>query len=261
VRVVPEPELVFDEVADLYDRVRPGYPSALIDDAITLAAIAPSARVLEIGSGTGKATEAFVRRGLRVVGIEPGASLARVARQRLAGTNSVTIIERSFEAWPLEPEAFDLVVVAQAFHWLSPEIRFIKAAATLRPGGALAVFGSSPVIEDSPRSCEVNRVYERFAPAIRQSIWTQWYADETSMRARFEESARFEPVTVRVYPWNRTYEIGEYLDLLRTYSDHRRLPDAEREALLEGIRAVIMQHGETITMRYQAHLYLAKRCA
>ena len=86
--MAPEPELVFDEVADLYDRVRRGYPSALIDDAITLAAIALSARVLEIGSGTGKATEAFVRRGLRVVGIEAGASLARVARRRLAGTNA-----------------------------------------------------------------------------------------------------------------------------------------------------------------------------
>lgn len=250
---------MFDEVADLYDRVRPGYPSVLIDDAIALAAIGPSARVLEIGSGTGKATEAFVRRGLRVVGVEPGASLARVARRRFAGTNSVAIVERSFEAWPLEPEAFDLVAVAQAFHWLSPEIRFIKAAAALRPGGALAVFGSSPVIEDSPLSCEIDRVYARFAPAIRLSIWTRWYADEPSMRARFEESARFEPVTVRVYPWSRTYEIGEYLDLLRTHSNHRSLPKGEREALLEGIRAAIMQQGETITIGYQAHLYVAKR--
>lgn len=258
---MPEPGLVFDEVADLYDRVRPGYPDALIDDSIALSGIEPSARVLEIGSGTGKATEALVHRGLRVVGIEPGASLARVARRRFAGTDSVTIVECSFESWPLEPQAFDFIAVAQAFHWLSPETRFIKAAAALRPGGALAVFGSSPVIEDSPLREELDRAYTRFAPAIRQSIWTRWYADEVSMRARFAESQRFGTVTVRVYPWSRTYAMEEYLDLLQTYSDHRRLSEADRKKLLEGIRTCILQHGKTITIRYEAHLYVAKRNA
>jgi 16S rRNA A1518/A1519 N6-dimethyltransferase RsmA/KsgA/DIM1 with predicted DNA glycosylase/AP lyase activity len=86
--MTPEAGFVFDEVADLYDRVRPGYPDALIDDAITLAGLGPSAGVLEIGSGMGKATEAFVRRSFSVVGVEPGASLARVARQRFADCRS-----------------------------------------------------------------------------------------------------------------------------------------------------------------------------
>jgi SAM-dependent methyltransferase len=62
---------------------------------------------------------------------------SRVARQRFTGTDTVTIVEHTFESWPLEPEAFDLVAVAQAFHWLSPATRFPKAAAALRPGGAL----------------------------------------------------------------------------------------------------------------------------
>jgi SAM-dependent methyltransferase len=254
-----DPGFVFDGIADLYDRVRPGYPDALIDDVIALAGVGPSSRVLEIGSGTGKATEAFVRRGLRVVGIEPGASLARIARQRFTGTDTVTIVEHTFEAWPLEPEAFDLVAVAQAFHWLSPETRFTKAAAALRPGGALAVFGHSPVMERSPLRRELDRAYSQLAPAIGASILTRWYADEVSMRARFAESGRFGPVTMRVYPWSRTYEIEAYLDLLRTHSDYRLLPDAEREALLEGVRAAILRHGGMITVRYEAHLYVAKR--
>src|SRR5262249_18448382 len=157
-------------------------------------------------------------RGMRVVGVEPGGSLARVARRRFTGTDAVTIVEHTFESWPLEAEAFDLVAVAQAFHWLSPETRFTKAAAALRPRGALAVFGSSPVIERSPLRRELDRAYARLAPAIRESILTRWYADEMSMRALFAESERFGPVTVRVYPWSRTYQIEEYLDLLRTQS-------------------------------------------
>jgi hypothetical protein len=42
----------FDEVADLYDRVRPRYPRALFDDLFTAAKLRAGDRVLEIGAGT-----------------------------------------------------------------------------------------------------------------------------------------------------------------------------------------------------------------
>jgi SAM-dependent methyltransferase len=257
--VTAEQRFVFDDIAELYDRVRPGYPDALIEDAIVLSGTLSSARLLEIGCGTGQATSAFAARGLRIVGIEPGASLARIARQRFTGTDTVTIVEHTFESWPLEPEAFDLVAVAQAFHWLSPEMRFTKAAAALRPGGALAVFGNSPVMERSPLRRELDRAYEQLAPALRKPILTRWYADEVSMRALFAESGRFGPVTMRVYPWSRTYEIEAYLDLLRTHSDHRMLSDAERERLLDAVGETIVRHGGAITVRYESHLHLARK--
>jgi SAM-dependent methyltransferase len=47
---------VFNEIADEYDRHRPAYPDALIDRACDAAAVAPRARVLEIGCGTGQLT-------------------------------------------------------------------------------------------------------------------------------------------------------------------------------------------------------------
>ncbi len=39
----------FDAAAELYDRVRPGYPPDLLDDLVALAHIGPSSRMLEIG--------------------------------------------------------------------------------------------------------------------------------------------------------------------------------------------------------------------
>ncbi|HET8788172.1 MAG TPA: rRNA adenine N-6-methyltransferase family protein, partial [Actinomycetes bacterium] len=65
----------FDQVADLYDRVRPGYPAALFDDLAELAGVGPGARVLEIGPGTGQATVPLAERGCRVVAVELGAGL------------------------------------------------------------------------------------------------------------------------------------------------------------------------------------------
>jgi len=47
-----QPRLVFGEVADLYDRVRPSYPDALVDDVVELSGVDVSGRALEVGAGT-----------------------------------------------------------------------------------------------------------------------------------------------------------------------------------------------------------------
>src|SRR4029078_2613590 len=53
---------IFDEDPERYDRARPGYPPELFDDLEALAGLAPGARVLEIGPGTGQATLTLTRR-------------------------------------------------------------------------------------------------------------------------------------------------------------------------------------------------------
>ncbi len=45
--------LVFGDVAEQYDRARPSYPEAMVDDLVALGAIRPAARLLEVGAGTG----------------------------------------------------------------------------------------------------------------------------------------------------------------------------------------------------------------
>jgi hypothetical protein len=49
--------LLFGEGADLYDRHRPSYPAALVDDLLARAGLEHGGRAIEVGAGTGKATE------------------------------------------------------------------------------------------------------------------------------------------------------------------------------------------------------------
>ncbi len=49
----------FDSVAGLYDKFRPAYPRRLVDCIIELSGLKDDARILEVGSGTGKATRLF----------------------------------------------------------------------------------------------------------------------------------------------------------------------------------------------------------
>ena len=132
----------FDGVADSYDAVRPGYPSAVFD-AIRAYAEPPGApgalRVLEIGIGTGQATAEMCARGWHVVGIEPGANLAAVARDRLAGRAHVEVLTATFESALVEPASFDVVASATAWHWVDPGVGYEKAARLLRPDGVVAL--------------------------------------------------------------------------------------------------------------------------
>jgi SAM-dependent methyltransferase len=128
----------FDQAAELYDRARPRYPAGLFDDLAELAGIGPGSSVLEIGPGTGQATVALAERGCRVVAVELGAALAAVARRNLARFPAVEVVTAPFEDWPLPEEPFDLVLAATAFHWIDPDVRVVKAADALRPGGVLA---------------------------------------------------------------------------------------------------------------------------
>ena len=126
-------------MAEAYDRERPSYPTELIDAACTIAALDPGSRVLEIGCGTGKLTEALVGRGLVVDAVDPGANMITLARRRVRDSDAVEFHLGRFEEVSLPERVFDAVLAATAFHWLDPMVGWAKAARSLRPGGTLAL--------------------------------------------------------------------------------------------------------------------------
>ena len=129
----------FDEVAKLYDRARPALRDEVLEDLFVQSRIEPSqANLLEIGCGTGQATLALARRGCRVLAVELGKNLARLAAQNLAQFPKVEIVHAQFEDWYAEGQLFDFVLAANSWHFLDPVVRYAKTAAVLRPAGFLA---------------------------------------------------------------------------------------------------------------------------
>ncbi|MER5853464.1 hypothetical protein ABT126_42795, partial [Streptomyces sp. NPDC002012] len=51
---------VFNEVPELYDRVRPGYPDELFAELGAVTSMDERSSVLEVGCGTGQATRSLV---------------------------------------------------------------------------------------------------------------------------------------------------------------------------------------------------------
>src|SRR5215831_11424622 len=82
---------VFDEVPDLYDRVRPGYPGELFADLIAITGVDERSSILEVGCGTGQATRSLAALGMSVTAVERGAALAALARRLLDDLRNVEI--------------------------------------------------------------------------------------------------------------------------------------------------------------------------
>ncbi|MFD5246804.1 class I SAM-dependent methyltransferase [Amycolatopsis sp. NPDC058340] len=82
---------VFNEVPELYDRVRPGYPDELFADLGAITGIGKTSSVLEIGCGTGQATRSLAALGCSVTAIEPGADMATLARERMSTLSNVEV--------------------------------------------------------------------------------------------------------------------------------------------------------------------------
>lgn len=230
----------FERSAELYDEVRPGYPEALFDDLERLSGVPTRGRVLEIGCGTGKATLPLARRGYRVLCLEPGASLAAIARRNLAPFPEIEVRGCTFEECELEREAFDLVVAATSFEWLDPAVRYHKTAEALRPGGCLAVFWNAHVaLPEQDRFFQVvQEVYSRHAPEM---VGAPLKPEDlpTTVDRGFLDTGSFEEVGVRQYPRSETYDTARYLKLLQTFSDHLALPGPTLRRLLEDIGDLI----------------------
>ena len=174
----------------------------------------------------------------------------------------------SFEDWTAEPDEFDLVISATAFHWIPPELGYPKAARVLKDSGALAIFGNEHPAQPEAFFTEVQEIYQKVVPEwgpplTNQIIEARVEAKIASTVAAINTTKLFEPVTVNTYAWSQDYTTTTYIRLLNTYSDHRNLEEHKRTQLFQEIAALIeKEYGGVVTKHYLSILNFAKntRC-
>ncbi len=258
-----ERRLVFGEVAELYDRYRPSYPPALLDDLIALAGLDGTQPVLEVGAGTGKATVLFAQRGIPVVAIEPNANMAAIAQRNLSRFADVTIEEADFEAWLPRGRRFPLLASGQAWHWVTPAVGYAKAHDVLADGGVLAAFWNRVAWEKADIREALLEVYARVGSELSADgpmHPANVNADrEVAWDAGIAAAHGLHDAGMRLYEWQQSYSTDEYVGLLATASEVRLLSEDRREPFLAAVAGVIDAHGEPICVPMWTRLCLARR--
>lgn len=130
----------FGKGAAAYNRARSDYPDELIEDIISFGGLTSKSKILEIGCGTGQATLSFAQRGFNILALDPGEQTIEILRERSSDFPNVSLETTSFEDFSSERDSFDLILSAQAFHWVDPKIASPKVASLLRDGGHVALF-------------------------------------------------------------------------------------------------------------------------
>jgi SAM-dependent methyltransferase len=257
---------VFNEVPELYDRIRPTYPDGLFADLVTVTGMDERCSVLEVGCGTGQATRSLAGLGCSVTAVELGAGMAALARRRLATFPNVVIETSSFEEWVDAGRRFDVLVAAASWHWVDPSIGWHRAHNVLRPRGWVALIGN--VVVRRPGEPEVYLetadLHERFAPG--NPDWGDPPTEE-EVRATDEgwglvedPAGLFGPTVVGWYPIVQCFDGDGFADLLRSTSLYRRLDRDVREGLLDAIAERIRTRmGNRATRRYLSVLRVGQR--
>ncbi|HEY7965714.1 MAG TPA: class I SAM-dependent methyltransferase [Solirubrobacteraceae bacterium] len=237
----------FGAAAELYDRARPTYPPALIDHLLRDGA----RRVLDVGCGTGIASRLLADRGCQVLGVEVDPRMAAVAAAK-----GLDVEVSPFESWPDGGRRFDLVIAAQAWHWIDPEAGTTRAAEVLVPGGRLEVFWN---LGERPKHVReaLADVYARLEPDLQSEPRPAERIDEAV--AAFAACPLLGAPEQSEFSWQQRYDTAGWLERLATRSEYRTLPERRRERLLRAVGEAIEQIGGSFVEQHRTVLAGAPR--
>lgn len=247
----------YSPVAEIYYAARAPYPQEQISYAISLARLGSDDSILEVGCGPGNATVAFARFGFSMTCIEPNQDFCYLAQRNCAAYPKVKICHNFFEEWNLEPNQFNAVLAANAFHWVLPEIKYVKSAEALREDGYLILLWNMTPEPKYEVYQALEEVYQAYAPAFVRYEGAETQAEILrGLGQDIVDSGYFKELVTKQISYEVTYSINEYLSLLSTL---RRLEPQTKDLLFAGLREKLKKFGDSVQLSFLSAVQLAQK--
>lgn len=239
------PSAKFTGDAATYDDVRPGYPDELYEIIASECQVDEKTEVLEIGAGTGIATEEMdAQWHAQITALEPDVDSFTFLQNRFRGRDNITLCNTSFEAYTrLKP--FDLVVSATAFHWADRRTRFYRAHRSLTEEGALILFWSNFSRTDDRIFDEIQAIYKRYYPmkTFNNDIRIIQRKSIEDRKRSITKRGLFTIVRHEELYTHRMYSGPEYVKLLKTFSKNAMRPADSMALFYTKMEELITSHG------------------
>ena len=251
----------FSKVIEDYDTARPGYPKELYDTVMKFAETGTGADVLEVGAGTGQATDLFLQGDFRFDLLEVSEEQVLFLKQKYGDNPKVTVVKDYFEQYETEKK-YDLIYSATAFHWVDSWVGYPKAWEMLNAGGTLAVFWhmSSVTYYEGGIFDGLNAIKKKYLPQESLGFDAEGILQVKERRiAQIQSGGCFGMPEIYEYRWTDTYDAERYVTLLNTYSGTQTLPEEKRIAYLEEVRVYINANGGKVELPQHVMLYLVRK--
>ena len=244
---------IFDSIPQEFDRWRPRYGKELFDVLIDTAGIVPGKKVLELGPGTGQATDPILATGCDYLGIELGEHLAEFMWLKYGGVSNFRLINDDFITREFEEASFALIYSAATIQWIPEEIAYPKVLKLLKPGGFLAMM-------------YVSAEYKSTDPALYEEIqkgYAKFFHPETPYRQKFHydraQEYGFASLERREFFGERVFTAEEFVAFSMTHCDHLVLRPEDKKGWCDHVRRAIEEAGNRLVMKDTYILYLAQK--
>jgi ubiquinone/menaquinone biosynthesis C-methylase UbiE len=235
-----------------YERARPSYPPEAVDLLVRELGIGHGGTVLDLGAGTGKLTRLLHPTGATLVAVEP----VEAMRRHLVAVADVQVLEGTAEAIPLEDASIDSVVVGTAFHWFRGDEALAEIVRVLKPNGGLGLVWNNPDLDVDwvAEIWDLVGTKRRSAPRNRDLTWKEAFAS----------AQQLTPLCHRRFSHSQQLGIEGLIPRVRSIAFVASLPPAEREDLLERVRAIARSHpglpgGDPLELPYRTDVYWCRR--
>jgi SAM-dependent methyltransferase len=209
----------FGRNVDDYERGRPTYPSEavrwLIGDA---------QRVIDLGAGTGKLTNALIAHVPEVVAVEPQVSMVSQLNRSVNGARAVC---GRAEQIPIEPGWADAVVVAQAFHWFDQDRALPEIARVLEPNGQLGLIWNV-------RDESIDWIAELSRLASKDN--------SAHIRSSLKQVPLFRPFEKKTFRMVQILDRSALLAHVRSRSSVAAVDEAERRRIMKAVVQLCETH-------------------
>jgi protein-L-isoaspartate O-methyltransferase len=250
---------MFDKAAEYYDIFRPGYPKEIIETMVEKTQLNNNSKALEIGAGSGKATEYFKDYGFSIRCIDPGENLVKNGRIKYKDYPNIKFERGRFEELEPADEKYEVIFAAQSFHWIPQPIGYQRCAGMLTENGYLALFWNMYLAcdnDDDNDLVKLSSKYGSFADFVNEE---QCEDRICSIVNAIQDSGLFETPAVYRHLWRQEYTADEYYGFVLTGNRFLQLPDQVKEMARKEIEGHANKFGGKIVRTYLCVLYLARK--
>ena len=245
---------VFDTIPEQFDRFRPRYSGELFEYLIGRAELGPDKKVLEIGPGTGQATDPILETGCDYNAIELGEHLYAKMIEKYGRFSNFHIVNGDFITYDFGQQRFDLIYSAATIQWIPEEIAFTKTFSLLKPGGMLAM-----MLTRSDYRTPNEELYR-----IIQEQYDLYFKPETPYihgSFKYDNAAGYGFVDFQRHDFRGRREMSpdEYVSFCGTHCDHIVIPEPYKTRLFDGLRKAVEENGGKVVFEDTYVLYLTRK--